>query len=486
VPGPEIDLLRVKAERLQRLVDKLPALIGFWDQDLKNVISNQAYVDWFGMTPERIKGIHIREVLGEEVYALNLRYIQGALAGEEQHFDRSLVDPQGRVRHSHTSYVPEVVDGEVRGFFVLVTDVTARVETERELDDAQRLASVGSWVYYPTTGEMTWSREMFRMIGCDPDVHTASMDLFLAAIHPDDADGARQRQAGVSEITEAYESRYRVVLASGEIRHVLSRGRPEFDEAGAIFRLTGTLQDVTEMHLAAEKLAAVNGVLSDMMAMLSHDIRQPIHVMHGYLDMLRADLDEHPDPRQAMFIERAQRAARQMTSLTDDVLKLITIESGAMVANRDRVHLTRLVTDAVTDHGDDGGIEVDIRADVEVMVDAFHIRQVLGNLLTNAARYGAPPILVTIEADDARATVRVSDHGEGVPDDFVRHLFERFSRATTGVAATKSGTGFGLYIVNQLVRANDGEVAYSPVASGGSCFAVTLPLADAAMVSPGP
>ncbi|MBJ7340189.1 PAS domain S-box protein [Mycolicibacterium sp.] len=128
--------------RLQILLNSLPALIGYWDRDLRNVVANQAYVEYFGITPEEARGRHIREVLGEAVYTLNLPYIAGALAGREQLFERTLIDSYGATRYTQASYVPDIVDGEVRGFSVQVTDVTARVEAEHARDDARRLFEI--------------------------------------------------------------------------------------------------------------------------------------------------------------------------------------------------------------------------------------------------------------------------------------------------------------------------------------------------------
>jgi PAS domain S-box-containing protein len=117
--------------RLRALIDAVPAMIGYWDRDLRNVLANRAYEDWFGMTSEHIRGLHIREVLGEHLYALNLPYLTGALAGETQHFDRTIVDAKGTTRYSQASYIPDFVHaGEVAGIFVLVVDVTARVLNE--------------------------------------------------------------------------------------------------------------------------------------------------------------------------------------------------------------------------------------------------------------------------------------------------------------------------------------------------------------------
>lgn len=128
--------------QLRRFIDSLPAMVGYWDHERRNVIANAAYLEYFGMTPGQIRGRHIRDVLGEAVYALNLPYIDGVLAGREQLFERTLVDRHGMTRHTQASYVPDVVDREVCGFVVQVTDVTARVEAERARDEAVRLFEI--------------------------------------------------------------------------------------------------------------------------------------------------------------------------------------------------------------------------------------------------------------------------------------------------------------------------------------------------------
>jgi PAS domain S-box-containing protein len=89
--------------RLRLLVDHLPAMIGYWDRNLRNIVANDAYLKYFGKAPHQVRGRHIREVLGEAVYALNLPYIMGALAGREQLFERELIDPHGVARHTLVS-----------------------------------------------------------------------------------------------------------------------------------------------------------------------------------------------------------------------------------------------------------------------------------------------------------------------------------------------------------------------------------------------
>ncbi|HYF28730.1 MAG TPA: PAS domain S-box protein [Baekduia sp.] len=137
-PGRRPDrALSVSREDLRAILNALPAMVGYWDADLRNHMANDAYVDYFGLTPRQIHGRHIRDVLGPELFEQNHPYMQRALAGEPQLFDRTIVDPDGVARHTQASYVPDVVDGEVRGFFVLVTDITARRDAEHALAAAE-------------------------------------------------------------------------------------------------------------------------------------------------------------------------------------------------------------------------------------------------------------------------------------------------------------------------------------------------------------
>jgi diguanylate cyclase (GGDEF)-like protein/PAS domain S-box-containing protein len=132
------------ARRLRLLIDNIPAIVSYWDRELCNVVANQAFIEFFGKTPAEIHGRHLREVLGENLYELSRAHIEEVLAGEKQVFGSTLTDRQGSTRHGETIYIPDIVEGEVRGIYVYVqvTDVTARVEAEHARDDAMRLLQI--------------------------------------------------------------------------------------------------------------------------------------------------------------------------------------------------------------------------------------------------------------------------------------------------------------------------------------------------------
>jgi PAS domain S-box-containing protein len=127
-------LLEVNRHRQQTILDALPSMVGYWDAGLINRFANAAYKSWFGVDGPSLEGRHMIELLGPELFALNRPYAEAALRGEPQAFERAIPNPGSAVpRHSLTHYLPDVVAGEVRGFHVMVHDVTELIESRRAL-----------------------------------------------------------------------------------------------------------------------------------------------------------------------------------------------------------------------------------------------------------------------------------------------------------------------------------------------------------------
>ncbi len=124
----EVALRTVELEDARRtlrtVMDALPSMIGYWDKNLINRVANLAYLKWFGLRPEQIMGKRMQELLGSELFKTNLPYVEKVLSGAAQTFEREILTPDGTMRYSLAHYLPDVVDGEVQGFFVIVHDVT--------------------------------------------------------------------------------------------------------------------------------------------------------------------------------------------------------------------------------------------------------------------------------------------------------------------------------------------------------------------------
>jgi diguanylate cyclase (GGDEF)-like protein/PAS domain S-box-containing protein len=136
----EIRRGQLSAQQLRRaqrdnvaVLDNVPSMIAYWDTQLRNRFANRAYLECFGFQSTDIEGRAMQEVIGKQLLDQNMPYTKRALAGERQVFERTIVDSSGKERHTITSYIPDVEDGEVQGFFVQLSDISKRKRAEDAL-----------------------------------------------------------------------------------------------------------------------------------------------------------------------------------------------------------------------------------------------------------------------------------------------------------------------------------------------------------------
>jgi PAS domain S-box-containing protein len=109
---------------MRKLTDIIPGMLGYWTRDLRCGFANAAYQEWFGKTPEQMHGIHILDLMGEELFRKNEPFITAALRGERKIFERTLTKADGSIGSTLAHYIPDLSGNQVLGFFVMVTDVT--------------------------------------------------------------------------------------------------------------------------------------------------------------------------------------------------------------------------------------------------------------------------------------------------------------------------------------------------------------------------
>jgi len=250
-------------ESIQAILDALPAMVGYWDRDLRNRMANGAYVEFFGKSPQEMRGIHISEILGRELYEESLQYIEGALAGETQLFDREITTPAGESRYTQVSYVPDLDGtGEPRGFLALVTDITERRRIERELErsyvrlaEAEHLARLGSWEWDVADHRMTCSDGLFKIYGITADQFDATYEVGNSKyVHPEDRGLVEREMRQALKEGTPVDFEFRIIRPDGRVRRLHSRAELIADADGNPLRLAGTAQDVTELRAAAEVL----------------------------------------------------------------------------------------------------------------------------------------------------------------------------------------------------------------------------------------
>jgi len=240
-----------------------------------------------------------------------------------------------------------------------------------------------------------------------------------------------------------------------------------------------------ELEHALERLEELDRLRNQFLAMVVHDIRAPVAVIGGFLELLRDNWSALDEDRIEDLLDRGLKQAQQITSLVNDILTVAQLETGEFALESHPFDLAEIVYRAVhgvrdaTPHHE---FDVSIPRDLPVAHgDETRQVQVLNNLLTNAVKFSPrdSTIHVTVEwqTDDLIVTVR--DEGVGIPAGERPKLFRRFSRLQNPGPRT-SGTGLGLYISKELVEAQRGRIWVDSAPGEGSAFSFTVPVHDPA------
>ncbi|MFO1272647.1 MAG: PAS domain-containing protein [Rubrivivax sp.] len=339
-------------------VDRVPSMLAYWDAEQRCRFANNAYSTWFGVGPDWVVGRTMRELLGPDLYALNLPHIQGALAGEEQHFERMVPGPGGQHRHSLASYLPHRVDGRVAGFFVQVTEVTRLKETEAALQHEQTLR-------------------------LHLEAHARELDALL-------------RERG------------------------------------------------------------------EMLDLIAHEVRQPLHNAAAVLQQAAAAIGT--DRRMQQSLARAQAVLAQVNASVDNTLAVAGLVARAEAVRRVDTDLELLVAIAI------GDVAAAQRARVHVQhregpksaaVDSGLMRLALRNLIGNALRYSpegsAVDVTIGPGPEPGSVAIDVADRGHGIEAELLPRLFERGARGRMPAGAP-AGHGLGLYIARRVMELHGGRI----------------------------
>ncbi|HEV2149265.1 MAG TPA: PAS domain-containing sensor histidine kinase [Longimicrobiaceae bacterium] len=262
-------------------------------------------------------------------------------------------------------------------------------------------------------------------------------------------------------------------------------------------RMFSSVRDITERRQAEaerERLLAqaeaarmeaeaANRAKSEFLAIMSHELRTPLNAISGYTDLMEMGIHGPVTEAQRKALGRIQLSQQHLLGLINDVLNYARIETGSVRYDVGDVHVGDLLATV------EGLIEPQMRSkgltlvvddcppDLAVRADPEKLRQILLNLLSNAAKFTDPGghVALTCEPDGERVLLTVRDTGIGIPADKLEAIFDPFVQVRSDLTRSAEGTGLGLAISRDLARGMDGELTAESTPGEGSRFVLHLP-----------
>ena len=308
-------------------------------------------------------------------------------------------------------------------------------------------------------------------------------EAWNSMFHPDDQERAWDVWRHSLATGDTYEIEYRLRHHSGEYRWTLGRALPIRDETGRIVRWMGTCTDIHEQKQTQEALRDADRRKDEFLAMLAHELRNPLAPISVAADMLRI-----PKPDEARIQKMSDviaRQARHMTGLIEDLLDVSRVTRGKITLEKTNLDIRSIVSEAVEQvrpSADAYGHRLEVfmpPSGIQLTGDKKRLVQVVANVLNNAIKYtpngGQITLQTEVRGDQVVFTVR--DNGIGMSAELTSRVFELFVQGERTSDRSQGGLGIGLALVRSLVALHGGSVtAHSPGLKMGSEFTIALPM----------
>ncbi|WP_442497158.1 PAS domain S-box protein [Methylobacter sp. sgz302048] len=297
----------------------------------------------------------------------------------------------------------------------------------------------------------------------------------VAHFRQDDLDVIRNRKPQI--IPEE-----KVTCRDGVIRWYSTVKIPLFEDDNSCNKLLGVASDITERKRAEEALRLADRRKDEFLAMLAHELRNPLAPIRNAVQLLK--MLEPTDPKLAWSRNVIDRQVTHMARLLDDLLDVARIMQGKIRLNMERFELTEILNNAIETSRpliESRGQELIISQTTTppwIEGDRIRLAQVLSNLLNNAAKYTSEggKITLSVMREDSSAVIEVRDTGIGISPDILPQIFDLFTQADHSLAHAQGGLGIGLTLVRELIEIHGGTVTASSAGIGqGSTFTVRLP-----------
>lgn len=364
-------------------------------------------------------------------------------------------------------------------------------ESQERLQLATEAADIGTFDFFPSTGELQFSERSRQMFGIPADVKV-TYETYLDGVHPDDRHIVhetveRVRQQGS---TGRFDIEYRTIgIADGKERWVAERGRAVLDASGRVTRFIGTMVEITDrknaeilLERAKNEAEEANRAKDRFLAMLSHELRTPLTPVLMTIASLRREPNLSDDLRHDL--EVLHRNVELEALLIDDLLDLTRIAHGKLELHNDGVDVHSILEHALNIcAGDLIGKKIQVMRHFDARehhcwADPARLQQVFWNLVKNSAKFtpeGGRIEISTQNTETHQIIIEIRDNGIGIEQSVLPRIFDAFEQGGGTVTSKYGGLGLGLAICKRVVDLHGGSIAAQSEGKGrGAKFTVTL------------
>jgi PAS domain S-box-containing protein len=494
--GMGIDVTR--RQQAEMAQSYLAAIVESSDDAIVSMSLDGVITSW-NKGAERTFGYSAEEVVGKTIMVL----VPPELVQEEdeilgklregksvEHFETEWVRKDGsRIQISATVSPIRSADGVIVGASEIAHDITKRKWEESVLRESEGRfraladsAPVLVWMQ-DASGVLFVNRAYLDFLGLDDRATIRGID-WEQYIHPEDREAYVAAYLDCLARRAPFDAECRFRRHDGEYRWMRSAAVPRLTAEGEFLGHTGCAFDVHEARMAAAALREADRHKDEFLAMLAHELRNPLAPIRNAVQALK--IIGPPDPQTQKLRDMIDRQVTHMSRLVDDLLDVSRITRNKIELRKERLELMTAVVRAVETSrpmidARKHRLTVSLPPDpAPVEGDLTRLSQVISNLLDNAAKYTEEGgnISLTSEKSGSRVVIRVKDDGMGIPSHILPHVFDLFTQADRSLDRSQGGLGIGLTLVRRLVELHGGSVeAHSAGPGKGSEFVIYLPLA---------
>lgn len=369
--------------------------------------------------------------------------------------------------------------------------------SEKSLNEAQRIAKIGSWDFNLITQKLEWSNELYEIFEIKQNFNKSKLySKYLSRFLPKDVEELNIKIGNSIAKNVPYEMEHQIILRNKKIKWAYCTGLPIADDKKNVIALRGVVQDITQKKQidenikAKEKAEAANKAKSDFLANMSHEIRTPLNAIVGFTDLL---LKSNFDKDQLEYLVTVNESANTLMDIINNILDFSKIESGKLELINEEIDAFELCHQIInlfkfeaTQKKIDLIIEINKNVPQYIVGDSFRLKQILVNLLSNAMKFtetGHIKLIVNQIAEKdglSNITFSVKDTGIGIKMQNQEKIFQSFVQADSTTTRKYGGTGLGLAISNQLLGLKKSELQLCSTFGEGSDFFFSVEFKKAA------